>query len=393
MRQNQQNTRTVKGNRNTNISLVILCRSFQVFTMGGIALFLPLIREDIRLSFTQGGTLSAIAILAYALMQIPVGYLTDRFGPRRLFFIGILGTTFLTLTFGLVTEYWQALANQILVGVFRAFLFVPEMTLLAGWFPARWRSTATAMSQIGVLIGSLVLGIAGPLMVAKFDWRFPFISFALLGIVTSFIFLRFSDDPPVLSVQRKSSIREISQLFGNSVMWLCGALQYVRLAVVQGIAFWLPTFLIEDKGLSLQLTGIVVAVQIIFRAPSGILGGYISDRIRKPTLVIGASLIILAITVGFLATANNIILLIALIGIYAIFAQMYFGSLFAVPVEILGNDKAGIARGFSNLFANIGSFSFVYLLGFLKDTTASFKNRILYYCRALRYWLYIDNSP
>ena len=69
--------------RVVNVSLLILCQSFQVITIGGIALFLPMIRDDLEISFTQGGTLAAAGTLAYALMQIPAGYLADRYGGRQ----------------------------------------------------------------------------------------------------------------------------------------------------------------------------------------------------------------------------------------------------------------------------------------------------------------------
>lgn len=353
---------------------MILCRSFQVLTVSGVALFLPLIRRDLGLSFTQGGTLSAATILTYALMQIPVGYLTDRFGPKRLFFIGVLGTTVLSFTFGLVTEYWQALANQTLAGFFRAFLFVPGLALLSGWFPSHWRSTAMSLSLIGGLLGNVVLDIVGPLLVVEFGWRFPFISFASVGIIASFVLLRFGKDPPSRREQRKVSVREILQLFGHRIMWVSGGLQYIRLAIVQGIAFWLPSLLIDEKGLSLQLTGLLIALRAGLLAPSSVVGGYISDRLKNPALVIGFALIVLAITTRLLVTTNNIIALVALIGINAVFVQMYFGPLFSVPIEILGTRTAGTSRGVSNLFANIGSFSFVYLLGVLKDATGSFES-------------------
>ena len=121
--------------RAANISLLIICQSFQALTIGGISLFLPMIRQDLGLTFTQGGTLAAASTLMYALNQIPSGYLADRWGGKRLFAIGILGVTVLALTFGLVTEYWQALLNQSLSGFFRAFLFAPGITLITGWFP------------------------------------------------------------------------------------------------------------------------------------------------------------------------------------------------------------------------------------------------------------------
>ena len=117
------------SDRAVNVSLITLCQSFQVIAVGGIALFLPMIRDSLGMSFTQGGTLAVASTLTYAIMQIPAGYLADLYGGRRLFVIGILGVTVLSITFGLTTEYWQALANQGLSGIFRAFLFAPALVL------------------------------------------------------------------------------------------------------------------------------------------------------------------------------------------------------------------------------------------------------------------------
>ena len=64
--------------------LLVLCQSQQVLATGGISLFLPLIRWDVGLDFTQGGTLAAASTLVYALMQIPAGYLADRGALRSL---------------------------------------------------------------------------------------------------------------------------------------------------------------------------------------------------------------------------------------------------------------------------------------------------------------------
>src|SRR6266581_4720630 len=75
------------------VTLVVFCQGFNMLSLGGIALFLPLIREDLHMSFAQAGMLSAAATFTYALGQIPGGYLADRFGPKRIFFIGILGST------------------------------------------------------------------------------------------------------------------------------------------------------------------------------------------------------------------------------------------------------------------------------------------------------------
>ena len=65
-------------------------------------------------------------------------------------------------------------------------------------------------------------------------------------------------------------------------------------------------------------------------------------------------------------------LLLLVIAFNSIFAQFYFGPLFLVPVEVLGQRTAGIVTGFCNLFANLGSVAFAYSLGVIKDSTGSF---------------------
>src|SRR5260221_9104005 len=82
------------------VTLVVLCQGFNMLSLGGIALFLPLIREDLDMRFAQAGMLSAAATFTYALGQIPAGHLPHRLGPKPLFFIGILRSTPLSLNFG-----------------------------------------------------------------------------------------------------------------------------------------------------------------------------------------------------------------------------------------------------------------------------------------------------
>jgi nitrate/nitrite transporter NarK len=377
-----KNGRGVERDRITTIWLTVVCQSFQALSMGGIALLLPVIRKDLGLTFTQGGSLAAATTLVYALMQIPAGYLSDRYSPKRLFCIGILGSTLLALTFGLVANYWQALVNQALSGLFRALLFTPGMALLTGWFPPDRRATATGLYLIGGYSGSVIFNLVGPLLVAAFDWRFSFISIASVGIIAILFLIRLGKDPSSAGERQEGNRLEALHLFRYKVMWVCGGIQYIRFGVVQGITYWLPSLLINEKGLSLQDAGFIIALQVVLMSPSNIVGGYISDRLKNPILVIAVSLSVLGITTGLLVTANNMVLLVTLILINAIFLQMYFGPLFSIPVEILGVPKAGISTGFSNFFANIGGFSAAYLLGALKDWSGAFKPGFLAICGA-----------
>ena len=131
------------------VALVILCQVAHFLTFAAIPLLLPLIREDLEISFTQAGMLSAAGMLNYAVAQIPAGYLSDRYGPRRLFFAGLFAWSVLAFGFGLIHAFWPALIILCVAGAFRALLFAPGLALLASWFPPQRRATAMSLFLLG----------------------------------------------------------------------------------------------------------------------------------------------------------------------------------------------------------------------------------------------------
>lgn len=362
----------MQKDRTITVTLTVICQSFQALSIGGVSLLLPLIREDLGLTFTQGGSLAAVTTIMYALMQIPAGYLSDRFSPKRLFIVGVLGSTILSLTFGLVSNYQQALLNQSLAGIFRSLLFVPGMALLTGWFPPERRATAIGLNIVGISSGSLLFNLVGPLIVAIANWRAAFISVASFGIFCSLLLLRFGKESPSQKPRVTIDILEIFRLFRSNVMWICGIIQFIRMATMLGTVYWLPSLLYNERGISIRMTGFLMAIQGVLIASSNVLGGYISDRLKSPVVVISSSMIVLGFTSILLVNVQNLVLTVIIIIINAIFLQMYFGPIFAIPIEFYGTRKAGILTGFSNFFANAGGFAATFLLGVIKDSYGGF---------------------
>ena len=354
------------------VVLVVLCQIVHFLTIAGIPLLLPLIREDLGISFTQAGLLSVAATLAYALMQIPAGYLADRFGPARPFFVGLLGWSAMCLGFGMVHAYWLALVILLVAGAFRALLFAPGLALLASWFPPERRATAMSLFMFGGFSGSILLALVGPLLAERYGWRAAFLAFAAMGVAAALLFRGFAQDRPRPQPARRAAPAEVLRLARYPVMWVCAGLQFVRFTVTTAFNFWLPSLLVADRGLSVQAAGLVMAMSAALMAPSSTLGGYVSDRLRNPPLVIGAALGILAGTNAALAVVESVPLLLAVIAVTSVFLQFYFGPLFVVPMEALGPRFAGTATGFGNLFANVGGLGAAYALGAVRDHAGSF---------------------
>lgn len=357
----------------TTVALVVLCQLFHGLTFSGIPLFLPLIRTDLGITFSQAGLLSAAATLSYAFGQVPAGYLSDRFGPKRLFFIGLLGWSALSITLGLVHAFWLAVVNQLVAGAFRALLFAPGMSLLVSWFPPQRRATAMSLYMVGGFAGTIVLSLFGPWLAHALGWRRAFMMLAALGVAASIVYHYQAKEKPRQQGAKQPGLSEMLGLLRHRILWVCSAIQFIRFSVVTAVNFWLPTLLVADRGFSLQAAGLVTAMGAAFTAPSNAVGGYVSDRLKNPPLVIGASLAILACCATLLVTVESVGVLLLVVAVSSVFLQFYFGPLFFVPMEVLGQRTAGMTTGISNLFANIGGFLTAYALGVVKDHAGSFK--------------------
>lgn len=362
-------------NRSLGAALIVLCQSTQALAYGGIGLFLPLIRRDIGLTFTQAGTVVASMTLVYACMQIPAGYLADRLGAKRLFLTGLIGTNVLFFMLSQLHQYWLVLANQTLAGFFRALVFAPGLLLISAVFPPNRRATAMGLYVAGGFSSNVFLNAIGPVLVGPFGWRALFMAFSLAGFALMALYWRLGLPGPRGSGRDQMNLRDVPRLLRHRFMWIVGGIQYIRLAVVTGLAFWLPTLIIE-KGYSLQVAGLLIALSAALTAPSNFLGGYVSDRLGRPLLVIGLSLAVLAVTTFLIVQVNALALLVPVIAINGFFVQFYFGPLFAIPIQALGSRTAGLASGYGNFLANLGGFTFAYALGAVRDATGAFSDAI-----------------
>jgi MFS transporter, ACS family, D-galactonate transporter len=357
--------------RRLTIAILVVCQSTQSLIIGGLALFLPLIRADLGITYAQAGTLAAATSLTYALMQLPSGYLADRFTPRKLFLIGLVGTNVLALSFASLSDYRLMLVNQAMSGVFRALVFAPGLLLISHEFPATGRATAMGLFVAGGFSSNILLSAVGPLLVTPLGWRALFLMFAASGLAMCVLYWRAGSAGPARPAGTRP--RDLRGLLRHPILWQTGAIQFVRLAVVTACTFWLPTYLVADRHYSLATAGLVAALGAAVTAPANIAGGYVSDRLGRPLTVIRVSLVALAVTLVLLMVLPGQVAVIAVVAVNAVFIQVYFGPLFAIPVTHLGTEAAGVASGFGNLCANVGGFACSYGFGVLRDATGSFR--------------------
>lgn len=244
--------------------------------------------------------------------------------------------------------------------------------LITSYFREDRRATAMGFYVAGGFSSTVLLSLFGPLLVGPLGWRVLFMLFSTVAIATVVIYCRLGAVGSSQRAGRRVRLDELLRLLRQPVLWTAGVVQFVRFALVLAVGFWLPTFLVIDRGFSLQMAGLVVAVGALISAPANIVGGYISDRLSGPFLVVGVSLTVLGITSVLLPTVSGLWPILAVVAVQSAFIQVYFGPLFEIPIRLLGSSSAGTINGFSNFCANLGGLTFAYTLGAVRDSTGSF---------------------
>ncbi len=152
--------------------------------------------ERFDISAAQLATFTMLQLLVYAAMQIPVGLLVDRFGPRRVLLTGALTLTAAQVGFAFADTYVLALLARFFVGMGDAMTFICVLRLVNTWFAPR---RIPLISQLTGMVGQLGGALAAvPMTIAlgQLGWTRSYLIAASVGIVLSLALVVVVRDAP-----------------------------------------------------------------------------------------------------------------------------------------------------------------------------------------------------
>src|ERR1700684_3503101 len=141
-----------------------------------LAVARPVIRDELQISLVMMGWITSSFRLAYALFQIPGGWLGDRFGARRALTLVVSWWSAFTALTGLAWNAVSMLTIQIFFGMGEAGAFPIATRSLAGWMRPTERGFAQGVTHAGSRLGGAMTPPLVVLIIAKFGWRAAFFS-------------------------------------------------------------------------------------------------------------------------------------------------------------------------------------------------------------------------
>ena len=368
-----------------------------------ITIALPFIGEDLNLNATSQGLLLSMFFAGYALFQIPGGMLSDKFGFRRVVAVAISWWSVFTSLTGLMFSYPLLLTIRFVFGLGEACLPGGSYKALATYFPSKERGTATGIQSTVNTLGPALASIVAAAIIGIFGWRAVFIVMGIPGLFAGmYIWFKFRDNPkdhPKITkeeiaeleedqaanpAEKKKSNVSFKQLLSQPILWQMAFIWFFFDITFWGFTSWLPSYLINEKGLSLINTGIFSALPYLVGTVAIVLGGFISDRMKGnrkwvfvPNAIIGG----VALFLMFQASSLTMVIIYQCIAAFFMFlAQGGFWALVvdALPAKIMASGSATV-----NCFGSIAGFISPFLMGYMIDMSGSFESSFMMMVTAL----------
>ncbi len=333
--------------------------------------------DTFSISGTSLGLLASAYFYPYAVMQVPVGILSDSWGAKKTIILFSFIASFGAICFGLSPGFTTALVSRAIVGFGLSAIFVAVMCILAQWFRpmelARVSGVLMAVGGAGWFLATTPLA----LLSQRFGWRASIIAVGVVSLlIVLFIWLIVEDAPgektdrPVGT--KRNTIGDLKIILKNKSFWAIAIWFIMRGGSLFGFfGLWAGPYLTDVYKLSGGSAGNIlsmVALAIISISP---VMGHISDRIlmSRRKVLVGTSIVNVLCWLVMLVFFENL----PILALYVLFFFMGItissvGTIAIVTAkELFPHEMAGTSMGATNLFPFIGAVIFQPFMGYVLD--------------------------
>jgi ACS family hexuronate transporter-like MFS transporter len=338
------------------------------------------IQDELNISDIGYSSVVQLFLLAYMVSFLLAGWVTDRLGIRASMTLFIGWWSIANLLTGFVGSMRGLAATRFLLGAGESGLYVVAPKVVAQLFPASQRGLAVGIYSAGATVGAT---IAPPLLAwlaLNYGWRSAFVVGGAMGLVWIIPWLLVyrsaetvapaSPLPAAPTVREADTGRWWDIVLSRDVLLLL-SIRVLTDPVWQFILFWLPKYLTDVHGLSLEQVGKIGWVPYLAADVGGVLGGFASgflisrgfravDARKWVMLACGLAIPIGALSVTQARSSSVIVALMAVIA-FAEFTWMV--TMTALAVDVLPINRFGRMFGVIAAGSGFGGMLFMQAVG------------------------------
>lgn len=400
----QAGTRSRGRVRWSVLAMVFIVTLINYADRATLSLAAPALSHDLGIDKLELGLVFSAFGWAYVAAQVPGGWLLDRFGTPRVYLAAIVLWSLLTAAQGAIV--WTSgtvaitalFALRFLVGFAEAPSFPGNARIVAAWFPARERGTASAIFNSGQYFATVVFAPIMGWIIYRFGWAWVFAFMGAVGLVAAGFWKRLVHEPqdhPCLTAQEMALICEdevtpavhpaavptglaVRKLLTSRTLWGIYLGQFLITTLTYFFLTWFPVYLVEERGLSILDAGLFSTVPAICGFAGGVVGGVWSDWMlrrgasltlaRKTPVVTGMSLALAMLGCNYFDSDLAVLVFMSL----AFFGKGVGALGWAVMSDVAPREAGGLSGGIFNMFGNMASIVTPIAIGFVLKATHSF---------------------
>jgi MFS transporter, NNP family, nitrate/nitrite transporter len=332
----------------------------------------PFLREELGLTATQTGFLTAIPLLGGSLFRPILGGIADRIGGR-VTGLGGLALTVLVLLFG-----WQVAstpAHFYILGFFLGIAgasFAVALPLAGRWYPPEYQGLAMGIAGAGNS-GTLFATLFAPRLAERFGWSTVFGVAMVPMLVVLVIFALMAKDSP--NKGKPIGMRDYRALLGESdTLWL-SFFYSLTFGGFVGLASFLTTFFNDQYGLSRVQAGDFTTLVVVAGSLLRPVGGWLADKLGGYRLLV-ILLAGFALCLGLVSLLPPVRMAVALLFLGLGMLGMGNGAVFQLVPQRFP-ERIGVVTGIVGAAGGLGGFFLPSLLGMMRDMTGGYELGLL----------------
>lgn len=321
------------------------------------------------------GILGAAFYLPYVLMQMPVGYLVDRFGTRTLLTLAVLICSLSSLVFANSNVIETAIFSRVLLGFCSAAAFISALKLITVWFEPQKLALLVGITQALGMVGAAFGARLVPYLNQTVGWQDMFYSYAIMFFgLAILIFAVVRNAPPngsTFVTQAPSSDKPIGSLWSvifSKYTWInaCYAGLIYAPTDVMG-ELWGKEFLKHIHNLDNFQASHAVSYIFIGWAVGGPIAGWLADHFgRRPIMITSAILGLILLPILFYVPHLSLFAMNAIALLYGLTNTGLIAS-YTVAGELHDKSHGGFSMAIANMFSVLLGAAFMPLLAWLLE--------------------------
>jgi MFS family permease len=342
-----------------------------------ISLALGQIGKDFNLQAADLGIVISAFFLGYAAMQVPGGWLADRFGSKFVVIVTIAMWSLFTVMTGFAWSLLSLIAIRFIFGLAEGGFPSASIKGVAEFFDKESRPKMSALLTSSNYAGSMVAPLIMAPLIIWLGWRHAFTSIGVAGIVFALVYLLFV--PRVVPGKRpaKTAKPETSnwrELVGNRFLWQLLIVWFGLSCVNKGLDSWMPIYLLQVRGLDLKAVGALTPIPFVLATVATAIGGWVMTTFfaeREKYLLIGSSALT-GVLLYAMFKSETITALIVFQSLVYFFKSFVLAAVIALPTKVLKDDQIGTGVGMVNFGGQSAGFIAPMVMGFIVSWTGSF---------------------